>query len=269
MALDENGAVAGVRYRSRLNEDDEGAEAFAAAPVVFANAAPHVIADLLPTDAREAFAAPYKDREASISLFSVTLGLEKPPAVFGVSSYSTVLIPPWVKSLGDYRDSAALLGDAPSATDGARMPVMVVVDYARIDSGVANAAPYPLSITCTDNYDNWRNLDDDAARARKEAWLDAFIARLDAEWPGIADAVVDRTAVSARNMRDYLNTPDGAVYGFAMTPPEELPKGPPLNVKTPIEGLFLASSYAGFGGFTGAMGGGAGAARAGLDYKRK
>ena len=69
--------------------------------------------------------------------------------------------------------------------------------------------------------------------------------------------------VTARSVRDYLGTPEGAVYGFAPTPPERsFLAGPPRTPKTAIPGLFLASAFAGGGGFTGAMGAGAAAAEA-------
>ena len=64
-------------------------------------------------------------------------------------------------------------------------------------------------------------------------------------------------------MNSYLNAPDGAVYGFAPLPPKgPIWKGPERSPKTPIEGLYLASSYAGSGGYTGAILAGAAAARA-------
>ncbi|MCB1886589.1 MAG: hypothetical protein KDH20_03180, partial [Rhodocyclaceae bacterium] len=78
----------------------------------------------------------------------------------------------------------------------------------------------------------------------------------------------EKTMTTARTLHDYLNTPEGAVYGFALEPPKGMPKGPPLNVQTSVEGLWLASAFAGFGGFTGAMGSGAAAARAALKHRK-
>ena len=65
-------------------------------------------------------------------------------------------------------------------------------------------------------------------------------------------------------MHEHLNTPEGAIYGFAMVPPKSLPKGPPRSIETSVEGLWISSAYTGFGGFTGAMGGGISAARAAM-----
>jgi phytoene dehydrogenase-like protein len=250
-----DGAVAGVRYRSR-----DGTDHAASAGIVFANAAPHVVARMLPEDRREAFMAPYRDRPLSISLFSATLGLDRPAREFGISSYSTQLIPAWMTRLSDFRDVAALLGDMP----GERLPAFGVADYSRLDPGLASEGIYPLAVVCVDRLENWQDLDDGTYHRRKDAWCDAIIGRLDEEWPGIAGAVVETTVATARTMHDYLNTPGGAVYGFAPVPPEHFPKGPPQRLATSIDGLWIASSFAGFGGYTGAMMAGAGAARAAM-----
>ncbi|HPE48066.1 MAG TPA: NAD(P)/FAD-dependent oxidoreductase [Hyphomonas sp.] len=254
-----DGSAAGVRYRT-----GDGAEDIAQAPVIFANAAPHVVTGMLPADRREDFLAPFKDRKPSISLISATLGLNRKPSELGLTSYSTMLIPDWMKRFADYRDSAALFAEMP----GERMPAACVVDYDRIDSGLAMDGVYPVNIVCPDRFTNWAGLDDPAYHARKGAWLDALIARLESEWPGFASAVVEKTMATARTLHDYLNTPEGAVYGFALEPPKGAPKGPPLNVQTSVDGLWLASAFAGFGGFTGAMGAGAAAARAALKHRK-
>ena len=88
--------------------------------------------------------------------------------------------------------------------------------------------------------------------------MDCVIADLDRRFPGLAGSIVHREMATAQTMQHYLNTPDGAVYGFAPegTLADVLKQGP----RTTIKGLWLASAYAGSGGFTGAMFGGAQAA---------
>jgi phytoene dehydrogenase-like protein len=256
-----DGAVTGVRYRT----SPDGAEAVARAPVIFANAAPNVIANMLPANQRERFLAPFRDRTPSISLVSATLGLDRRPSSLGVSSYSTMLIPEWMKRLSDFNEATGLFADMP----GERLPAICVVDYDRIDSGLAREGVFPVSVVCADRYENWMDLEDAAYHKRKNAWLEAIITRLDSEWPGLADAVTEKTIATARTMHDYLNTPGGAVYGFALEPPERMPKGPPKTVSTAIDGLWLASAYSGFGGFTGAMSSGGAAAQAAMRTQSK
>ncbi|RBI83238.1 NAD(P)/FAD-dependent oxidoreductase [Rhodosalinus halophilus] len=256
VTLDEAGRAAGVRYR----DGARGATEVAAAAVI-ANAAPHAIAQMLPEAARDSFMEPYADRPLSISLFEITFALDRPAAELGTRSYSTVLVPDWMSALGDYRKAAALLGEAP----GARLPPAVVVDYGQIDSGLAaRGAPAPVSVTGVDRAENWQGLDEAAYAARKTAWVEAFTRRLDAEWPGFAAAVQHAEMATAQTMAAYLGTPGGAVYGFAPEPPARIFAGPPASARTAVPGLWLASAFTGFGGYAGAMGGGAVAARAAL-----
>ncbi len=254
IGLNSGGQVESVDYRSA----DDGSEVTAHAPVIFANAAPHVVEGLLPAEQRDVFMTPFKERPISISLLSLTLGLSRPPSDLGLTSYSTQLIPTWMKRFNDYKQSAGLFRTLPED----RMPAMGVVDYNRIDSGLRGGPLFPLSVVCADRLENWDGLSDDDYQKKKDAWTDAIIDRLNSEWPGLADAVSEKTLATARTMRHYLNTPGGAVYGFAPRPPEQMPKGVPMTVETPIDRLYLASSYAGFGGFNGAMICGAAAARA-------
>ena len=256
VAVNADGKATGVRYHHRRGGD----EVLVEAPVVFANAAPHAVSEMLPQEARDDFMSPYRDRPLSISLFHVAFGLTRPPSEIGMGHYSTQLVPGWVEKLSDYKRSADVLATAP----GERMPILAVVDYSQIDSRIRGDGLYPVSADCLDQVSNWEGLSPEAYDARKDAWRDAIMAQIDREWPGFADAVAQTQVATARTMQEYLNTPDGALYGFAMRTPREGPITPPLNVETSVEGLWLASSFAGSGGYTGAMGSGAAAAQAAL-----
>jgi phytoene dehydrogenase-like protein len=225
------------------------------APAVFGNAAPQRLAEMLPEGRREAFLAPYANRRPSISLWTLSLGLSRPPAEFGVRSYSTFMLPPWVTGLAALREAGGILGEAP----GTRLPPYVFVDYNRIDSGLNQAGPYLGSLCGTDRIENWQQLSAEAKQARKTAWMDRLVADLDREFPGIAQSVVHRELATAETMAHHLNTPDGAVYGFAPEREGINPLG--MTARTTIAGLWLASAYVFGGGYTGAMMGGAAAAR--------
>jgi all-trans-retinol 13,14-reductase len=225
------------------------------APVIFGNAAPRRLAEMLPETRREAFLAPYANRHPSISLWTLSLGLNRPPAEFGARSYATFILPPWLRTLGGLRDAGGILGEEAST----RLPPYVFVDYNRIDSGLNQASPYLGSLCGTDRIENWEHLSAEAKQARKTVCMDRLIADLDREFPGIAEAVVHREMATAETMAHYLNTPDGAVYGFAPEQEGINPIG--MTARTTIKGLWLASAYVFSGGFTGAMMGGAVAAR--------
>lgn len=243
--LDGQGRPIGVAH-----ERSEGGERVEVrAPIVVSNAAPAHVADMLPKPARERFFAPYAGRPLSISLFSATFGLSQRPAEIGLRSYSTILLPKWLQRLSDYRRCGELTARLP--TDD--MPAMAIVDYSAIDSGLGGP-PYPVSVVGVDRTANWAGLDGAAYALKRARWSEAILAAIDREFPGFAAKVVASVFSTASTMNTYLNAPQGAVYGFAPLPPAgPIWNGPPSSPKTPIEGLYLASSYAGSGGFTGAI----------------
>jgi all-trans-retinol 13,14-reductase len=244
--LDDDGRAVGVAHGAADGSDREEDRA----PVLFGNAAPAVLADALPPEARDGFSQQYEGRRSSISLFAVSLGLNRRPSELGFTHYATMLIPEWVESLSDYSRMAELLAELPAD----RAPVLSVVDYSAVESGLNPDGPHLVSVVGVDRVANWEALDKQAYRAKRDSWLEAIIAEIDRTFPGFADSVVQREMSTALSMRNYLNTPEGAVYGFAAEPPTgrriaSLEKA----VETIVPGLWLASSYGGFGGFTGAM----------------
>jgi all-trans-retinol 13,14-reductase len=250
IALDD-GRVSGVEHRGT-----GGGEANARrerAPVVFGNAAPHALVDMLPPARKRSFMRRYEHRPISLTLWTLAVGFDRRPSDFGVRSYSTWVFPEWMRSLDDMRESTRLFGEDP----GARTPHFVFADYSYIDSGLPQP-PYFGSMGGLDAIENWEGLDEATERDRRERWIERMIAALDREFPGIAGAVVQTRLMTAKSNRAYLNTPRGAIYGFAPEPPRISFFMP----KTGIRGLLLASAYGGIGGYTGAMLTGAAAARA-------
>jgi all-trans-retinol 13,14-reductase len=243
--------VCGVRHRARGGNDSREE----LAPIAFGNAAPEALAEMLPAHIRPNFTEPYRDRHPSISLWTISVGLNRRSHEFGVRSYSTAILPEWQTALSDFRVGATLLGDNP----GTRMPPYVLVAYDQIDSGLNANGPYLASMVGIDRIDNWVTTDIDAKRLRKVRWMDRAIADLDKHFPGIGSAVIQREMATAETLRHYLNTPDGAVYGFA---PQIDHFGP--APQTAIARLYLASAFTGGGGYTGAILGGGSAARAAL-----
>jgi phytoene dehydrogenase-like protein len=243
--LDRNGRAAGVTHTDRRGEN----AIEHTAPVIVANAAPAVIADMLPEPARAAFAPTYMTHKLSMSAFSATYGLSIRPSEIGMRAYANFLLPSWMRKLSDYRRSAALLGEPP----GDQTPVMTVVDFSAIDSGLGGP-PYPVSVVGPDRLANWTGLDTHAYDARRNGWRDAIAAAIDREFPGFAAHIVASVFNTAHSMNSYLGTPDGAIYGFAPQPPKgPIWRGYDRSVKTAVPGLYLASAFAGFGGFTGAI----------------
>ena len=200
-------SVRGVGHRARGGDDAK--EEFA--PVVFGNAAPTVLAAMLPDSKRTAFMARYKDRHLSLSLWTIALGLSRRSRKFGVKRYSTAVLPAWLTAMSRYREAASILGEDSTR----RITPYVFVAYDQIDSGLNENGPYLASLGGLDRIENWAGLAPEAKRTRKERWMDRIIADLDLQYPGIASAIAQREMSTAETFRQYLNTPGGALYGFA------------------------------------------------------
>lgn len=250
--LDGNGLPRSVAHTDSRGGDEAEAEA----PIVVGNAAPAVLADMLPEPARGRFRASHAGCSQSISLFAATFGLSVRPAELGIRAYSTFLLPQWMKTLAQFRDGSVVMRSPPAG----QIPAMAVVDYSRIDSRLGGP-PYPVSVVGPDRVSNWADLDRPAYEDKRKRWSDAIVATIDREFPGFASHVVASQFNTARSLATYLNAPQGAIYGFAPVPPSgPIWRGVGRSPKTAISGLYLASAYAGTGGFTGSIVAGAGAA---------
>jgi phytoene dehydrogenase-like protein len=242
IALDADGRPSGVTHSAKDGSDVQTVES----EVIVSNAAPENLASLIPEDAARKLNDSYAQQRRSISLFALTLGLSKPPREFGLAGYSTQLLPPWLTRLDDYALAAALMADEPAD----RMPPFAIVDYAAIDSGVP-APPYVLSIFGPDRLSNWDGSDLDLYRDKRARWQDAIARYLDGFYPGLAGAVTTASFNTALSVRQYLNAPGGAVYGFAPMPHSRGASN--RSPRTAVPGLYLASAYAGYGGYTGVI----------------
>jgi phytoene dehydrogenase-like protein len=225
------------------------------APIIFGNAAPSVLASMLPENKRTAFASRYENRRPSISLWTMALGLSRRSHEFGVRHYSTSILPSWLTTLSGIGEAAGILGEESEH----RITPYSFVAYDQIDSGLNEAGPTLASLAGLDRVENWAGLTTEAKRARKDRWMDRIIADLDRQFPGIAGAIVHREMSTSETFQHYLNTPGGSLYGFAPESRDFMPLA-----ATSIDGLYLASAFTGGGGFTGAILGGGWAARAAM-----
>jgi phytoene dehydrogenase-like protein len=227
----------GVRHRAQKTGDIREE----LAPIVFGNAAPSVLAAMLPDDVRGTFMSRYQGRRPSISLWTISLGLGARSRDFGVRHYSTSVLPSWLTTLSGFREAAGVLRDDSES----RIAPYSFVTYDQIDSGLNTDGPYLAVLAGLDRVQNWAGLSAEAKHARKERWMDRIIADLEMS--------------TSETFQHYLNTPGGSLYGFA---PES--RGFMPLAATTIEGLYLASAFTGGGGFTGAILGGGWAARAAM-----
>jgi all-trans-retinol 13,14-reductase len=252
--LNSDGTPSAVRH---VDAREKNAEDRVNTRQVFANCAPSTLAGMLPEPARGACERAYSGIPLSTSLFTAHFGVKRAPKEFGLDRYGIVRVPDWARSLRDIGTCARMFTDNP----GDRMPLYGIANYGAIDSGLSDSGPTLVTAVGLDRFDNWSGLTQQEEKDRRARWLDAFQAALDKDYPGFGSAVSERTFLNARSMHNFLNTPDGCVYGFAPLPPKRgIWAGIPRSPRTPVTGIYLASSFAGSGGYTGAMSSGAAAA---------
>jgi phytoene dehydrogenase-like protein len=252
--LVDRGRAVGVEHVDAASGGDPQEER---ANALFGNAAPAHLAAMLPEELRARFEAPYAALPYSVSLWQMYLTLDRPPAAFGADAYSTFVFPPWQRTLRQNVENLRLVGADP----GERLPAYVLVDYDRLNAGIGGPGNHVAVVCGFDTLANWRDLEPAAYKARKAAWIEAILADLDVQFPGIRAAVKHKEMATARTMARYLGTPEGAIYGYAQVPSAAGRFRPTPWTATP--GVYLASAFARpGGGFTGAMLAGAGAYRA-------
>jgi phytoene dehydrogenase-like protein len=252
--FDASGRPAFVRHADARTKEDEQR---VSAKQAFANCAPHVLARMLPDAERAKIERAYGGRPLSTSLFSAHFGLKVAPATIGLDRYGVMALPASMTSMKRYGEGARSMAHDP----GDMLPGFGLVNYGAIDSGLGDG-PVLVSVTGLDLLDNWAGLSPQEEKDRRERWLDAFQAALDRDYPGFSAAVVERLFLNARSMQNFMNTPGGAIYGFAPLPfVRGIWGGMPVSARTPIPSLYLASSFAGAFGFSGAMKSGAVAAQ--------
>jgi phytoene dehydrogenase-like protein len=243
IGVDTEGRVNTVTHIAKSGGDPQTVEA----DCIVSNAAPGIAATLLPASQAASLTASYAKRRPSISLFAMTLGLTCKPADVGLKAYSTQLLPDWMTSLNDYARGTELFASEPAG----RMPPMSIVNYSAIESGVPTE-PYIVSVVGTDRLGNWSGVERAVYTAKRARWQEAIVTHLDGIYPGLKDAITASAFNTASSMVSYLNAPNGAAYGFAPNPPNDDGNASRSPV-TVVNGLYLASSYAGFGGYNGTI----------------
>lgn len=244
---DADGAVIAVRHLARRAGDNEER---IEARVVMADCAPSVAAAMMEPKPRAKLEDAFGGRRLSTSLFSANFGLSAKPANVGLTDFSTIVLPSDMRRFDQYGDGATAMAADPSGAP----PVHAIANFTAVDSLLWDEPPILVGVLGLDRLESWKGLGKDGAISRRERWLDAIQASLDHDYPGFSALVTTRSMLNAYSMSSYLNTPEGAVYGFAALPPQEpILMGFPRKPSTPIAGLYIASAFGGEHGFNGAM----------------
>ena len=223
------------------------------AKVVFANCAPRRLWRACSrAPQRGAVERAYGGRALSTSLFSAHFGLDAPPAKFGLERYGHDR----AAGLDELAARDRRIRDGCSAPiPSGRLPAYGVANYGAIDSGLADGGPTLVSVVGLDRFEQLGGAD---AAARKGP-ARALARRV----PGRARSRLSRprrrrstSACSSTRARCAISSTRPTARSTASRRRRRergIWAGMPRSPRTPVPGLYLASSFGGSGGFTGAM----------------
>ncbi|RAJ11503.1 phytoene desaturase family protein [Arenibacter echinorum] len=237
----ENGRVTGVTFRDSFNENLD--------PVTIScdNAIANCAIPVVPALLDEPFASSLKksigDKINSCSLLCIYLGFSQDLEEFGVKHYSNVIEGEDVKSLKDVKPNHQ--GDWSKRR-------FIFVDYGKVDSQLAPPDKSEGVICTVDYIEDWKDLNEDDYKAKKEEVAQILLQRLEKQFPGIRDSIEYYEVSTSKTIQRYTSNPGGSVYGYAQTKKQTGDKRFRNNFLIP--NLYFASAWA-FpgGGFEGSI----------------
>ncbi|RMF19141.1 MAG: NAD(P)/FAD-dependent oxidoreductase [Gammaproteobacteria bacterium] len=203
---------------------------------VVSNASPLVTYyDLLDTPTPESVRQDFRSRRKGVSAVCVYLGLDCLPEEIGITTASTFVMS---------SDNADI--------DEARLHTLsppewgMVTCYNFIDEDLAPAGKSVVTLVALQYGDAWASVPPEAYADTKYRFGGQLIDLIEKAYPGIRAHIEKAEVATPLSMMRYLNTPDGAIYGFR----QNIQDGPlfrdPLKG---IDGLFSAGSWTAQGGF--------------------
>lgn len=226
--LTANGMVSGVQL--------EGGETVACRAVV-SNASPtmtfHELLGMerLPQDVAEDF----KSRRMGTSAFVIYMGLDCTPQELGVTVPSTFIY----STMDEDRihDSMEVME---SPVGG------MLTCYNLDDPAAAPAGKSQVVLVCLQYGDMWKAVPPEQYAQTKYAFAEKLIALVEQVYPKVRQHIEEIEVATPLTMMRYLNTPDGAIYGFKQTSEDSPLLRQHLNA---VPGLYLASAWTTMGGF--------------------
>lgn len=169
--------------------------------------------------------------EKSVSAFQVYLGLKIPAKNLGMN-YARISINSSYSPAENF--DYCLKGDYDRC-------LLEITDHAQIDPTLVPQGKGSLLIMTYDNYANWKDLNKEEYKLRKQRVIEKLIERVQNYLPGLEAQIEIIEAATPLTFARYGSSPEGAIYGFAQT--AEQASINRLKQKTLIKGLFLSGAW--------------------------
>ena len=198
------------------------------------------ISNLSPKQTYELYQTPYQEsKEIGNSLLTIYLGFNKNlKQVYGKRAYSNFI----------FDDIASVAEFNNSLKKDIFKRGFIFVDYSQIDSGLTKESKSFGAVCSVDYIDEWRDLNRDEYKRRKERLINSTLKKMERYYPNISELVEYVEVGTPKTVERYIKTPNGTAYGFKPTPKEffRIPK-----VKSDkIDNLYFVGQWVIAGGFS-------------------
>jgi len=177
----------------------------------------------------------FKSREIGTSAFCLYLGLDCTPEELGITNASTFLSTTTDEEL---MHNTMKTMNPPIAT--------MLTCYNVDDPEFAPKGKSQISLLCLQYGKVWEDIPPENYAETKYAFAEHLLTQAEQTFPGLKASIEEVEVATPLTMMRYLNTPEGAIYGFQQNPEDS-----PLyrERSDSITGLHLAGSWASMGGF--------------------
>ncbi len=177
----------------------------------------------------------FKSREVGTSAFCIYLGLDCTPAELGIRNAST-----FISTTQDEELMHATMGtmNPPVAT--------MLTCYNVDDPDFAPPGKTQVSLLCLQYGKVWEGVNPKDYTQRKYEFAGHLFDQAERVFPGLRDHIEEVEVATPLTMMRYLNTPEGAIYGFQQNPEDSKLYRDRYDS---VSGLHLAGSWNGMGGF--------------------
>ncbi|MFT5593462.1 MAG: phytoene dehydrogenase-like protein [Oceanicoccus sp.] len=177
----------------------------------------------------------FKSRDLGTSAFCIYLGLDCTPAELGIKNASTFISNTIDENLMHATMSTM---NPPVAT--------MLTCYNVDDPSFAPQGKSQISLLCLQYGSVWEDIPVEKYAETKYEFAQHLINQAEQIFPGIQAHIEEVEVATPLTMMRYLNTPGGAIYGFKQNPEDNLLFRERYDQ---VNGLHIAGSWQGMGGF--------------------
>jgi len=177
----------------------------------------------------------FKSRRMGTSAFVIYMGLDCTPEELGVTAASN-----FICSTQD----EDIIHDGMQTMNSPVAGMLTCYNFD--DPSFAPKGKSIVSLVCLQYGNNWTDIPEEQYAQTKYDYAEKLLDLIAKTFPKIRDHIEELEVATPLTMMRYLNTPDGAIYGFKQTPQDSELFRERINA---VSGLYMAGCWNNMGGF--------------------